>query len=596
MKSALRIIGLLVLAVLLFIAYVVWINVRSTEDQEAMLAAIPDAVVPKYNPADTALWWKETTVYQVYPRSYKDSDGDGIGDIGGIISRLDYIQSLGFETIWFSPFFESPQADHGYDVSDYRGIDPDYGDMALVDSLIAEIHRRDMKIVLDLVLNHTSIEHDWFQESMRSKDNPKSDWYVWRDGKNGNPPNNWKNILGRESAWNYVPERDQYYYAAFLPFQPDLNMANPEAKAAIFDMVKFWLDKDIDGFRLDIFNFIFEDERYPDNPFTFQALPRFGEGKWSFEDHRYNFHQPEVIAFAKELRTILEAYPSGRFMVGEVFGSHRHMRELLGMDMADGLNLVFLFDFLEAFEFSAGYFHQQVKEYEAFYPEPMVPTYVFGNHDQFRSITRLDNNEQKAEVLAAFQLTVRGVPFTYYGEEIGMRTADIALKEAEDPIAKYWLDLPEWLHDHVPIMLNRDNCRTPMQWSGAPSAGFSTGSTTWLPVQDNYTEINVEQRLDDPTSIIHTYRDILQLRNQSKALKSGSTTLSDDPELLAKNILSYNRNHGDESWTIFLNFSEEAQVIPYRATDAQVQYTKRASLQTEKIILDRYGIMIIKNI
>ena len=210
------------------------------------------------------------------------------GDIHGIISQLDYIKSLGFETIWFSPFFKSPQMDHGYDVSDYQDIQPEYGDLKLVDSLITEVHSRDMKIVFDLVLNHTSIQHSWFQESKSSKDNPKSDWYVWRNGKNGGPPNNWKNILGQVPAWNYVPERDQFYYAAFLPFQPDLNMANPEVKAEIFKMVKFWLDKDVDGFRLDIFNFIFEDESYADNPTTWRYLPKIDEGKWVFEEHKYN--------------------------------------------------------------------------------------------------------------------------------------------------------------------------------------------------------------------------------------------------------------------------------------------------------------------
>jgi alpha-glucosidase len=594
MKKVFKIFGVLALGAVLFLSYIIWLNVQPGEEHEDLLASMPDEVNPRYSSEDSTNWWKETTVYQVYPRSFKDSDGDGIGDIAGIISQLDYIQSLGFETIWFSPFFKSPQADHGYDVSDYREIEPAYGDLALADSLISEIHQRDMKIVLDLVLNHTSIKHAWFQESKKSRNNPKSDWYVWRDGEDGNPPNNWKNIPGRESAWNYVPERDQYYYAAFLPFQPDLNMANPEVKEAIFDMIRFWLDKDADGFRLDIFNFIFEDENYPDNPFTWQALPKFGEGKWAFEDHKYNFHQPEVIAFAKELRAILEEYPDGRFMIGEVFGSHRHMRELLGMEKLDGLNLVFLFDFLEDFDFSAKYFYQKAKEYEAFYPYPMVPTYVFGNHDQFRSITRLNNNEQKAEVLAAFQLTMRGVPFVYYGEEIGMRTSDIALEDAEDPLAQYWLDTPEWLQNYLPFMLNRDNCRTPMQWSSDISAGFSSSEKTWLPVQENYKEINVQNRLEDKTSIIHTYRDILQIRNRSKAFKSGQMELFEPGVDLSKNVLSYSRYHADEKYSIYLNFSDQRQSISIDATNAIVKYQKRAKLQEQTAVLEGYGILIVE--
>jgi alpha-glucosidase len=595
MKTVFKILGILLLGVFLFAAYIIWLNVHSDEDPEALLASMPDEIHPKYSQEDSTNWWKSTAVYQIYPRSFKDSDGDGIGDIPGIISQLDYIQSLGFETIWFSPFFKSPQADHGYDVSDYREIQPAYGDMALVDSLIAEIHKRDMKIVLDLVLNHTSIEHAWFQESRKSKDNPKSDWYVWRDGQNGDPPNNWKNILGRESAWTYVPEREQYYYAAFLPFQPDLNMANPEVKAAIFDMVKFWLDKNVDGFRLDIFNFIFEDENFPDNPFTWQALPKFGEGKWSFEDHRYNFHQPEVITFAKELRAVLESYPNGRFMVGEVFGSHRHMRELLGMEHADGLNLVFLFDFLESFEFSAAYFHEKATEYEAFYPYPLVPTYVFGNHDQFRSITRLNNSEQKAEVLAAYQLTMRGVPFVYYGEEIGMRTSDIPLEDAQDPIAKYWLGLPTWLQDNMPIMLNRDNCRTPMQWSAAQSAGFSSSPETWLPIPENFRKINVQDRWADETSIIHTYSKILQLRNDSKALKAGQLKFLNPAETLPQDVLSYSRFYDDQELTVYLNFSEEKQALPLHEEKAVVKYKKRATLAGQNIELEGLGILITEN-
>ncbi len=253
-KRILKYTGILLGILVVLIIGVIWINVSGGVDKEEILAEMPEKILPKYSAVDSLNWWKDTSVYQIYPRSYKDSDGDGIGDINGIISKLDYIQSLGFETIWFSPFFKSPQYDHGYDISDYKDIQPEYGDMRTVDSLISEVHKRDMKIVLDMVLNHSSDQHPWFLESKSSKDNPKSDWYVWKDGKDDGPPNNWNNILGNISGWTYVPERDQYYYAAFLPRQPDLNMANPEVKAEIFDSVKFWLDKGVDGFRLDIFN------------------------------------------------------------------------------------------------------------------------------------------------------------------------------------------------------------------------------------------------------------------------------------------------------------------------------------------------------
>lgn len=594
MKKIFKLAGLLLFGIFLFAAYVVWVNLDVENNNEELLASLPSKITPTYDTAKSRNWWKETTVYQIYPRSFKDSDGDGIGDINGIISELDYIQSLGFETIWFSPFFKSPQLDHGYDISDYEEIAAEYGNLNLLDSLIKEVHQRDMKIVFDLVLNHTSEDHAWFQESKSSKDNPKSDWYVWKDGKNGGPPNNWQNILGQESAWIYAPERGQYYYAAFMPFQPDLNMNNPEVRAEIFTLFKYWLDKDVDGFRLDIFNFIFENQNFKDNPSTWRYLPKFEEGKWMFEEHKYNFHQPEVLDFAKELRSILESYPDGRFMVGEVFGSHKEMRELMGTEHYDGLNLVFLFNFLETFEFSADYFREKAMEYEAFYPYPLVPTHVFSNHDQLRSITRLDNNVQKADVLAAFQLTMRGVPFVYQGEEIGMTTDKIPVEEAQDPVAKYWKGIPHELGVKLGQLLNRDNCRTPMQWSAETAAGFSSNPNTWLPVQENYKSINVETQLADGNSLLNTYKDLLKLRNESSVLKAGQITFL-DAQTLPKEVLAYQRFNGQDNLRIYLNFSEESKTIDFNGMNPAVKYQKRASLNGQIIELDAFGILIVQD-
>ena len=595
MKRILRYAAIVVALILLFLAYVVWLNLSDNHDNETLLDELPDHVTPKYDTNGTKNWWKHTSVYQVYPRSFKDSDGDGIGDISGILSKLDYIKSLGFETIWFSPFFKSPQKDHGYDISDYQSIEPEYGDSALVDSLINEVHKRDMKIVFDLVLNHTSNEHPWFLESKSSKDNPKSDWYVWQDGKGKNPPNNWKNMLGQISGWNYVKERDQYYYAAFLPFQPDLNMSNPEVKAEIFKIVRFWLDKGVDGFRLDIFNFIFEDTNYPDNPASLYGLNNMREGKWAFEDHKYNFHQPEVVEFAKELREILESYPDGRFMVGEVFGSHRHMRELLGMENQDGLNLVFLFDFLERFEFSADYFREKGEEYEAFYPPPLVPTYVFSNHDQFRSITRLDNDMRKAEILATFQLTMRGVPFTYQGEEIGMTTGDIPVDQAQDPLSESWIGIPKWLIENAGVLPNRDNCRTPMQWSEEKAAGFSSTDDTWLPVQQNYKRINVAEQLNDKNSLLQTYKSLNAIRSQNPVLKEGRTKFIDRQEL-PEDVLGYIRENGEQTAVVYLNFSDKDKVFKNSLQrNAKVLFHKRGNLNEDEIVLNAFGVLIVSN-
>jgi len=595
MKRILKYITIIFGVLILILAYFIWINLSNSHNNEELLAGLPDKITPKYGDNESVNWWKETSVYQIYPRSYMDSDGDGIGDLNGIISKLDYIESLGFETLWLSPFFSSPQKDHGYDISNYQNIQPEYGDLATVDSLITEVHKRDMKIVFDLVLNHTSDLHPWFLESKSSRNNPKSDWYVWQDGKGDDPPNNWKNILGQVSGWNYLPERDQYYYAAFLPFQPDLNMSNPEVKEAIFDMVKFWLDNGVDGFRLDIFNFIFEDQNFPDNPRTLRYLPNMNEAKWLFEEHKYNFHQPEVIDFAKDLRGVLESYPGDRFMIGEVFGSHRHMRELLGLEEYDGLNLVFLFDFLDHFDFSADYFRQKVEEYEAFYPYPLVPTYVFSNHDQARSINRLDNDMQKADILATFQLTMRGVPFIYQGEEIGMKNGDIPLTEAEDPLAAYWLTLPKWISENTGIIMNRDNCRTPMQWSAEKSAGFSSNNDTWLPLQKDYKTINVQDQLQNNNSLLHTYKELLAIRKRNPVLKNGTLQFIDRKNL-PEDVLAYKRSGNGKEITVYLNFSDKVKNIDYKdIVGSIVLFSKRSQLDFSNIKLDPYGLLIIIN-
>ena len=323
--------------VIVITAIVVLAVVNLTDASEP----IPDLEVAHGEEADLGdrPWWEATTVYQVYPRSFQDSDQDGVGDIGGIISRLDYIRDLGFQTIWFSPFFKSPQKDFGYDVSDYYLPDPQYGDTLLVDSLIRESHKRDMKVVFDLVLNHTSEAHPWFVESRSGKDNPKSDWYLWRDGKGENPPTNWHSALGM-NGWHYDVTRQQWYFSSFLSFQPDLNWRNPEVKAAMFEVVRYWLDKGVDGFRLDIFNYIYEDPGFKDNPFSLRVVPTQDFTKMFWQEKKYTMNHPDDFALAKELRSILDGYDPPRFMVGEVFGDHKTLKNFLG-EKQDGLNLVF---------------------------------------------------------------------------------------------------------------------------------------------------------------------------------------------------------------------------------------------------------------
>ncbi len=593
LRFILKGLGVLLIASAVFAGFLIWKNTGGEPDTGEILARLPEKVNPRYGTDPVKEWWKQTSVYQIYPRSFQDSDGDGIGDINGIISRLDYLDSLGVETLWLSPFFSSPLKDHGYDISDYRGVAPEYGDQNTVDSLIQEVHKRDMKIVFDLVLNHTSDEHPWFKESRSSRDNPKSDWYVWRDGEGDAPPNNWKNVAGQGSGWTYEPKRDQWYYAAFLPFQPDLNMSNPEVRKEMFRTVRYWLDRGVDGFRLDIFNFIFEHPSFEDNPFSWRLLPNWEEGKWAMEEHKYNFHQPEVMDFARELRAILEEYPDGRFMVGEVFGSHYQMRELLGMEQLDGLNLVFLFDFIHHFDFSAEYFRRKGQEYEAIYPAPLVPTYVFSNHDQYRSITRLDDDPRKAEVLAAYQLTMRGVPFIYQGEEIGMTTGDIPLDQAQDPLAAGWLKYPKWLEDVSGVLTNRDNCRTPMQWNSTPSAGFSRSGSTWLPVQDNYREINVANQWEEETSLLSHFRSLLHLRNNYDFLKTAPVEFL-DASALPSGVLGYERNSEDTQIVVLLNFAEEPITIDSADYPTwKMLHGRRSEIVPDGVELGPLGIIVL---
>ena len=563
MKAFKRILLFTGIIVFLFLGILAYSNLRDASPP------LPEVVGPSYgNEPDyqQRQWWESTAVYQVYPRSFQDSDGDGIGDIPGIISRLDYIKGLGFETIWFSPFFKSPHRDFGYDVSDYYRADPEYGDSVLIDSLIREIHRRDMKVVFDMVLNHTSDQHPWFVESRSSRDNPQSDWYVWRDGQDSEPPNNWINALTR-SGWNYEPQREQWYYSAFLSFQPDLNWRNPDVKAAMFDMLRYWLDRGVDGFRLDIFNFIYEDEQFQDNPWTLRILPGRDFTKVKGQNRVHNVNHPDNYELAREIRALLDEYENpSRFMVGEVFGNHRALKQFLGKNQ-DGLNLVFLFD-ISDFEWEARFFREQIRTFEAFYPYPYQPVYVFSNHDRPRSISRLGNDLQKARLLALLQYTLRGVPFTYQGEEIGMHTGNIPIAQAKDPLPAAIAEmLPGIMRNAIPVSLNRDNCRTPMQWDGTVHAGFTEeGAEPWLPVQNNADSINVEVQEASENSLLQTYQALLRLRSESLPLKWGSLQLQEAG--IPDGILSYRRIYRDQEVVVYINFSEEAQVLPEDGTAA----------------------------
>jgi oligo-1,6-glucosidase/alpha-glucosidase len=499
-------------------------------------------------------WWHKTTIYQVYPRSYVDSNGDGIGDLQGILSRLDYIKDLGFETIWISPFFSSPQGDFGYDVSDYTSIAPEYGSLAETEELISEVHARGMRILFDLVLNHTSIQHPWFQESRSNRDNPKKDWYIWRDGRGNRPPNNWMAIPGG-SGWHYEAARDQYYYTSFLPFQPDLNWRNLEVKNAMFDVVRFWLEKGVDGFRLDIFHAIYKDSSFRDNPLSIHFIP-VDDQKGFFQEWTYTINQPEVFELSVELRSILDEYSPDRMLVGEVFGSDENVRKFLG-NRQDGLHLIFLWELLNL-KARAGYLRGVIRHYERHYPDPYLPVYVFGNHDCKRVISHVTGDSRIARLLAVFQLTVRGVPVTYYGEEIGMADADLPRRSSLDPIGQKYRYIPNILTNALGLYINRDGCRTPMQWDDSQNSGFcGEGVTPWLPVNPDYWCKNVQTQRSDDESILNTYRRLLRLRGMMEVLQTGAIQILEDPEI-DPDLLVYQRGCDDDCVLVVINFSDRA--------------------------------------
>lgn len=518
-------------------------------------------------------WWKRTTVYQIYPRSFADKSGDGIGDLPGIIDRLDYVKWLGLETIWLSPFFESPQADFGYDISNHYGIAPEYGTLEDCRRLIDEIHARGMKVVFDMVLNHTSDQHPWFAESRSSRDNPYRDFYIWRDGKKpygAAPPNNWRSMLGG-SGWNYDERTGQWYWTSFLPFQPDLNYRNPKVKRALLDVVRHWLREGVDGLRLDIFNAIYKDASFADNPTSLRAFPSEDNPGGFFQHALHNQNHPDTFAFARELRSVVDEFDRPpRFLVGEVFGSPDVLREYCGPS-GDGLHLVFLFKSLRT-RFRANAVRSLVSELESAFPEPLHPTYVFGNHDRPRQIERLGNDPARARLLAAFQMTVRGVPFVYYGDELGLHHHDIPREHASDPIARRFRFIPKMLLPSLRkrgILTNRDECRSPMPWHGGPNAGFAppTVSSTWLPLHPQSAVMNVESQRADPNSVLAAYRRMLQLRRRSLALSSGRLEIF-DPPANSNRVLAYRRSYeGSESGEtaeVFLNFSNRETRLDLR--------------------------------
>jgi alpha-glucosidase len=488
-------------------------------------------------------WWRNGIFYQIYPRSFQDSDGDGVGDIAGIIERLPYLVAFGVDAVWLSPIFPSPMADFGYDISNYTGVDPLFGTMDDFDRLVDAAHTAGLRVILDLVPNHTSDQHPWFIESRGSRDNPKRDWYLWRDpAPDGSAPNNWLSEFGG-SAWQYDGETGQYYYHAFLAQQPDLNWRNPAVRQAIYDVMRFWLQKGVDGFRVDVIWHLIKDAQFRDNP----PNPYFREGRPPHEKilTRYSTDQPEVLDVVAEMRRVVDEFDA-RVLIGEIYLPVERLVAYYGNDLK-GAQMPFNFALLSTL-WSARSIERIIAEYEAALPAGAWPNWVLSNHDRPRVASRV--GQDQARVAAMLLLTLRGTPTLYYGDEIGMHQVAIAPDQVRDPFEK-----------NVPgIGVGRDGCRTPMQWAATPQAGFST-ATPWLPLPDDYLHENVVNLDADTRSILNLYKALIRLRRKLPQLVSGTYT----PIAADGDLLLYRRLSEAGSAVIALNLGAEPVSI---ASDA----------------------------
>jgi alpha-glucosidase len=482
-------------------------------------------------------WWQRGVLYQIYPRSFQDSNGDGIGDLPGILSRLDYVQSLGVDAIWLSPIYPSPMADFGYDISDYVDVDPIYGTLADFDRLVDETHRRDMRVVLDFVPNHTSDEHPWFRESRSSRDHAKRDWYIWRDpAAGGGPPNNWLSNFGGE-AWKFDERTGQYYYHAFLDRQPDLNWRNPEVQEAMLNVLRFWLDRGVDGFRVDVIWHIVKDSEFRDNLPDPNYQPHFAPHRRLLAT--YNTDRPEVHDIIGRMRSVLNEYPE-RLMVGEIYLPLERLMTYYGSE-GDGVHLPFNFQLIEL-PWHARALADAVDRYEKALPSRGWPNWVLGNHDNPRIASRI--GLAQARVAAMLLLTLRGTPTLYYGDEIGMQNVPIPPERVQDPFEK---NVPGLGH-------GRDPERTPMQWSAELNAGFTVGNP-WLPIAEDFTTRNVVAQLHDKKSMLILYRELLAFRRSHPALSIGEYV----PMPASGDLLSYRRHFkNSRPLIIILNFGTEA--------------------------------------
>jgi alpha-glucosidase len=509
-------------------------------------------------PTPQTKWWQHGVVYQIYPRSFQDTNGDGVGDLTGILQRLDYCAGLGVQALWLSPIFPSPMDDFGYDVSDYTNVHPMFGSLQQFDALVAEAKRRGLKLILDFVPNHTSDRHPWFEDSRASRNSARRDWYLWRDpAPDGGPPNNWLSQFGG-SGWELDERTGQYYYHAFLKSQPDLNWRNPEVRAAMHDVLRFWMNRGVDGFRVDVLWHLIKDEQWRDNPPNPDFRP--GDPPHHSQVPLYTTDRPEVQEIVSGLRKVVDEFPD-RVLIGEIYLPVERLMSYYGANL-EGVHLPFNFQLLQT-KWNARGLAALIDQYESALPEGGWPNWVLGNHDNPRIASRVGIDQ--ARVAAMLLLTLRGTPTMYYGDEIGMVDVPIPPDRVQDPFEK-----------NVPGMgLGRDPERTPMQWDGSRCAGFSAVEP-WLPLGDDSPAVNVQAADADPTSILSLYRKLLALRAEHRAFSVGSYM----SVAMTGDLVAYVRRAEGLSFLVALNLGQE----PYALSLSSLQLSGRVVLSTH---LDR---------
>jgi alpha-glucosidase len=533
-----------------------------------------------------APWWRGAVTYQIYPRSFMDTNGDGVGDLPGIVDKLDYVASLGVDAIWISPFFRSPMADFGYDIADYRLVDPLFGSNDDFDRLLAKAHKLGLKVMIDQVLSHTSAEHAWFKESRESRDNPKADWYVWADAKDdGTPPNNWLSLFGG-GAWQWEPRRGQYYLHNFLTSQPDLNYHNADVRQAVLGEVKYWLDKGVNGLRLDAINFCFHDAALRDNP-PKPEDKRVGRGfspdnPYAFQYHYYNNTQPENLAFLEELRALMDQYPDVA-AIGEI-SSEDSLATTAEYTSGHRLHMGYSFELLTN-DFSAAYIRGTVQNLEAQMLEGW-PCWAISNHDVTRVLSRWGNGQaspELANLLSAMVCSLRGSVCVYQGEELGLTEADVPFDALQDPYGiTFW-----------PTFKGRDGCRTPMPWNGGINAGFSVADP-WLPVPSEHQALAVTLQEAMPNSALNGFRTFMAWRKTQPALRWGDIQFIDTPEP----VLAFTRRHDNQTLLAAFNLSGEAVTMPLpgmnSATPVNGHGLAQGELAGDTLSLPGHGVLFAR--